>query len=278
MPVIEAKKRVYKEYKLLLSTELHYIQHVSEEYDNISKLSAHQKVMSYKKLVDSIRKSIPLEDIENIIKRSADRALSKENITQLCFDAVIQDSGDANSDPYYCRSSLTINRLKRELVEQTLQAVTESLGSEISGEIQRHIASEVRGRFDPGELRWELNLKLFLFESAVVSVVALIAGAFNPLVGLVVAVVGFIFTFMISVDVNSRAWRRNVADQIHDKMAENREKVLKEISSNVKKRCIATADHLKSLYEQLENFRRRIDVVNLHTCKFFFISFKSRII
>lgn len=256
MAVIEAKKLVYD-----LFSDFHYIQHVSEDYAEVSKLSAHQKIISLTRLIKSIRESIPLDDIENIIKRVADRALSKEKITQSCFDAVIKDSGNTKSDPYFCRSSFTIDRLKQELVEQTLQEITKSFGSEILNEIQLRFASE---ELNPGELSWGS----ILYESAYVSFFAAIVGSVNVLAGIVVAVAGFFHTFISSVDVNSREWRKKVAKQIHEKVNENRRKTLEEISSNIKQRCEETDDQLKSVCKQLEDFGERIGVLNIVKCKF----------
>lgn len=260
MSVIKAKRNIYDLY-----SDFHYIQHVSEDYAEISKLSAHQKIISLKRLVEFITwKSIPKDDIDSIVKRVAERALSKEKITQSCFDAVIQDSGNTNSDPYFCRSSFTIDRLKRELVEQTLQEVTKSFGSDIFSEMQQYAVSEISEILDPGVKKWGS----ILYESAYVSILATIVGSVNIPVGIVVAVAGLFYTFISSVDVNSRDWRKKVATQIFEKVNENRRKTLEDISSNIKERCEITTDQLKSVCDQLEDFRKRIDVVDLKKCKF----------
>lgn len=86
--------------------------------------------------------------------------------------------------------------------------------------------------------------------------------------GIVVAVAGLFYTFISSVDVNSRDWRKKVATQIFEKVNENRRKTLEDISSNIKERCEITTDQLKSVCDQLEDFRKRIDVVDLKKCKF----------
>lgn len=110
--ISEIKRKVYQEYKGYFLGETFYLQHVSEQFVEIAKLSAHRKIASYKQVIESIRESIPLHSIENIVRDAVNRALSKENITQLCNDAVIEESGNARSDPYYCRSDSTIRRLK----------------------------------------------------------------------------------------------------------------------------------------------------------------------
>lgn len=97
---------------------------------------------------------------------------------------------------------------------------------------------------------------------------ATIVGSVNIPAGIVVA--GLFYTFISSVDVNSRDWRKKVATQIFEKVNENRRKTLEDISSNIKERCEITTDQLKSVCDQLhvEDFRKRIDVVILKKCKF----------
>lgn len=272
MSVIKAKKIVHKRYKPRLCSELHYIQHVSEEYAEISKLSAHQKVMSYKRLVESIRGSIPLKDIANIVKRAADRALSKENITQLCFDAVLQECGNVNSGPYACRSFFTTERLKRELLDKTLADISNYFGSAIHDGIKRHIASEVNRKFNPGEVYWEFDSHLFFSVNFVVSHIGkCVFETVKPLLSTIMMFRRVLFTFIFSVDVNSVDWRRNVANDIYEILTENGENILKEITVNLEKGSKTTTDQLTSVCEQLEEFRKLIDVVDLETCKSFWL-------
>lgn len=266
--VIEAKEIVYNEYKHRFHSEKFYVQHASEDYDEISKLSGHQKITIYMQLVESLQESIPLGEIENIVNRAGSRTLSKENITRVCFDAVIQESGNTDSDPYYCRSFLTVRRLKQELVDKTLDSVSQSLGSDVSSEIQRHIAREFRDRFDTSQLFFTFFIPIVIFDSMIVGIGLIAAIWINPIAGLIITVVGIGATFLFAVNVNSPSWRRNVATEIHDNLATNKEKVLREISLNVKKRCIETINRLRDVSRQLEDFKREIHLIDQDTGEF----------
>lgn len=249
---------------------------MSEQCVEIAKLSAHRKIVSYKHVIESIRESIPLHSIENIVRDAVNRTLSKENITQLCNDAVIEESGNSRSDPYYCRSGSTIKRLKKELVKKTLDSVSQYLGSEISVEIQKHIESELRGKFDPSSFVFDFGLaSLVLLETFSFGALALVAGLINPLAGLLVAFVGGLVTFFTAVNVNDPSWRRNVANEIYEKVSENKQKVIKELTSDIKKRCEVTADHLTRVIRQLEDHIRRIHLIDQKAREYFVVIFFS---
>lgn len=274
--ISKTKKMVYQEYKWYFQNEKFYPQHVDEKWVEIAKLSAHRKLVSFKHVIESIRESIPLHSIENIVRDAVNRALSKENITQLCNDAVIGESGNAQSDPYYCRSSSTIRRLKGELMKKTLDSVSEYLGSEISAEIQKHIESEIKSRFDPSLFHFNFGLaSKVLVNTLSFGAVALFTAIIFPWTGLLIAVVGGFVTWFTSVNVNSPLWRRNVANEIYKQVSDSKQKLLKELASDMKKRCEITADQLTSVIRQLEGLIRRIDLIDQKARKYFFYIFRK---
>lgn len=268
--VVEAKEIVYNEYKHRFYSENFHVQHASEDYDTVFKLSGHRKITMYMQLVESLRESIPLDDIENIVNRAASRTLSKENITRVCFDAVIQESGNTNSDPYNCRSFLTVRRLKRELVDKTLDSVSQSLGSDVSREIQHHIAREFRDSFDTSQHFFTFIIPKFIFDSMIFGIAIIAAYWINLIAGVIISAVDIGATFLFAVNVNSPSWRRDIATEIHDNLAKNKEKVLKEITLNIKKRCTETINQLRDVSRQLEDFKKDIDLIDQDTGEFTF--------
>lgn len=267
--VLQGKKKVYQKYKRYFNFERFYLQHESEQYTEVAKLSAHHKVVSYKQFIESVRDSIPLQNIGNIVKAAVNRALSKESITELCFDAVIQESGNINSDPYVCRSSSTVNRLKQELMNKTVESVSKYLGTEICSEIQRHIETEIQRKFRIGtdSISTVLNFSSLILLETVLTVIASIL---NPLLGTLFAFISVVGTLLLAVNVNSRSWRRDVANEIYKHVDENKEKVLKELSKNIRIRCRITMDHLKIIADRLEEFRSSIQLNDQDDREFFF--------
>lgn len=230
-----------------------------EHYAEVSKLVAHKKIVAYIQYIMSVRNSIPINHIRDIVSDAVNRALSKESITRLCFEAVIQESGNINSDPYVCRLSSTVERLKKELIEKTLESVSGYLGSEICAEMQRHIVSDIKRKFkfdlDPFKKFLDIS-KLILLQSVLTAIAAII----NPYAGIVVGVVSAVSTVFIAVNVNSEAWRRDVATEIYEKVSKNKQEVVQEVTSNMIKRGKITIDELDIIVGQLETFRRRIDL------------------
>lgn len=268
--VLQAKKKAYQKYKKFFDFERFHLHHESEEYTEVAKLSAHQKVLSYKQFVESVRDSIPLENIEKIVKDAVNRALSKESITEQCFDAVLQESGNTSSNPYYCRSSSTVNRLKQELMRKTVESVSKYLGSEICSEIEKHIKTEFQSKFsiDTDSIYTVLNFSpLILLET----MLTVIASILNPLLGVLLAIISVVGTFLFAVNVNSRSWRRDVANEIYKQVDKNKEKVLKELLSSIRNRCKITADHLKMIADRLEEFRSSIQLNDKDTRELFFV-------
>lgn len=225
-----------------------------EHYDEVAKLIAHKKIEAYISYIMSVKNSIPINHIGDIVSDAVNRALSKESITRLCFEAVIEESGNINSDPYFCKGS-KVERLKKELIEKTLESVSGYLGSEICAEMQRRIVIKFKFDLDP--------LKKFLDISNLIliqSVLTAIAAKLNPYAGIVVGVVSAATTLFYAVNVNSESWRRDVATKIYENVSKSKQEVVQEVTSNVSKRCKITIDELDNIVGQLEIFRRRMDL------------------
>lgn len=258
--------------------------HESEEYAAIADLIAHKKVETYKQSLITVKDSIPINRIGHIVMNAVLRALSKEMITELCFEASIEESGNIDSDPYYCRSSSTVKRLKKELMEKTLQSVSDYLGSEICEEMQRYIVTDIKSKFDfdlDPFTKFHGIPKLILIQSILTGIAAYF---FNPYVSVIVGAASMVGTFIIAINVNSRSWRRNVAFEIYEKVSKKREEVVKEVTSNVKDRCVTTHLHLNYIAEQLNSFTEElagrrfgkyiyVTCIVLHVCYLIYLLF-----
>lgn len=235
--------------------------HESEEYADIAKLIAHKKVETYKQFVITVKDSIPIKRIEHIVKNAVLRALSKEKITEICFEAIIEESGNIDSDPYYCRSSSTVKRLKKELMKKTLQSVSDYLGLDICKEMQRYIVTDIKSKFDfvldPFTKFLGIS-KLTLIQSILAGLAAFFIG---PYVSVIVGAATMVGTFIIAINVNSRSWRSNVASEIYEKVSKNRDEVVKEVTSNVMERCKITTNNLDRIALQLDNFTSQLAVL-----------------
>lgn len=273
--VSETKKTVYQKYLQFFNFEGLHLQHESEQYTEVAKLSAHQKVKCYKQFVESVRDitlSILSRNIDDIVKAAVNRTFLNECIIDLCFDAVIQESGNINSDPYICRSSLTVNRLKHELICKTVESLGRYLGSEICSESQRRIETVIQNklRINTDSYSKVVNFPSLYQKYLLETMLTVIASILKPFLGPLFSLINVLGTVLFAVNVNSRSWRRDVATEIYKYLDENKEDVSKELSSDIQKLYRKTADHLKLIAEILEEFRYRIHLNRQDTRELFF--------
>lgn len=259
LDVFETKDKVNQKYKQYIYSGTYRLQHVSEENDEIAKLSAHQKILFYEQHIESIRRSFPLYDIENIVDRAASRALTYENIRDVCRHAYISGIGNVNSGSYTTRSIFTLNRITAELKDKTKESITKHLGDKIRSEISNRIRLEPESKF-----RIDLILKAINLASTIVlaSMLIVMISIVNPLAGVVaVTATGFV-TILFGQDVNSETWRDAIAEEIYKEISKRQFAIENELSSLLKQKLIVASDDLNAVAKKLEEFRRRIDSMN----------------
>lgn len=259
--VSETKERVRQNYRQYIESVKFHLHHESEQYAEISRLSALQKIKSYKQEVEFLRASIPLDNIQDIIKKAVDSALTKERIKMLCNDAKIDEIGNTNSGAYHVRFFLTLHRIKSELKKQTIESIKECLGSEICAEIKRHLDIRLRSRLPLAvivdAIEWVNKVMLAYMLIAIASIL-------NPFAGVAAVVVTGLFTFFSAQDVNSRSWRESVAMEIFKEVSNNRNSITMELSSHLWLTFNVTSDHLRTVAENLEDYRCRVAYSHLN--------------
>lgn len=240
--VTETKKKVYQKYKDYFSHESFHLQHVSESYDVISMLCAHQTIMSFQELIESFRETISLQKIKEIVKDVVNGVLRKENFTRICSNV------DSSSD---------IQHTKRELLDKTMGHIE----SEICAELQRHMELEIKMNVGPVLCYFPINR-----ESNNMSEILQIF--FRVLIVVNTFSVRNFFEFVLrSLDTsgNSSLQQKNVVDEVYVMMLKKKENILEELSKQINQKCETTSDHLKAVWEQLEYFRSRIDAIDRRT-------------
>lgn len=264
--MVEAKLKVYKTFKSHIDSENIFLHHVFEEYDEVAKLSFHRKLSWFCENIKEYSKSISEANLEKIIKEAEDKALTKTNVRDLCFGANIKDDkvdvGTAHDRSYVCYSIFRVRKLKEILVEETLQKIGESLGSEICREILRHIESRVKTKLKKDLIPLKLELTKELFASVTVIVMMAISLFFSSWLGVLVAVGTFFYTLVTTVDVNSYEWRRNVADEIHEKVTDKKSAILKKILPDIQNLCKTTSTDLKKVADSLLALQQNIQLIN----------------
>lgn len=204
-----------------------------------------------KQYVEKVRAGIPLDNIDDIVKTSIDRTLTEERIKEMCCNTYIDGVGTANDDPYFVRFFLTLNRIRGEIRQKTIEKMKERLQSELCSEITRYINLGLKSKFDL------LTVSLALSQLSGM-VIVLIASLLNPIGGVVVAVYTGVFLMVKGQDVNDRLWREKIAMEIFDEISKQRVQISKKLSSHLWTIFHETSDNLKNVAEYLEDYKRRI--------------------
>lgn len=106
-----------------------------EYYVEVVKLIVYKKIEVYILVIKLVKNSIFINYIGNIVSNVVNWVLLKESIIWFCFEVVIKESGNINSDFYFCWLSLIVNRFKKELIEKILVLFSRYLGLEICVEM-----------------------------------------------------------------------------------------------------------------------------------------------
>lgn len=127
--VIEAKLKVYKEYKTVIDSGKIFLQHVYDDYEEISKLSAHSKMTWLCSVVQNLRKS--LDCLNTILEEDMDRVLTEENILTPSQKTIVLSN------------FFDFPEIYAEFISSTLERTLEELGSTIYSEISKHFESKI---------------------------------------------------------------------------------------------------------------------------------------
>lgn len=215
------------------------MQHESEQYDKISMLSAHQIIMSFQELIESVRESISMQKIKLIVKDVVNRVLSKENITKNC----------PNVD-----SSSNVKLIKRELTKKTM----EQLETETCAELQRSMELKVKMKFGPVLCNFPIHRES-TEASETLHYILLSLFDFNLSLSRKLLEIA---SFPVTSNGNSWLWRKDVVNEVYVTTFNNKDKIIEELLEHIKQRCEVTSDHLETICEQLDNFRKRIDAID----------------
>lgn len=69
-------------------------------------------------------------------------------------------------------------------------------------------------------------------------------------------------------DINSESWRQKVADEIYEKVKENKSAILEKVRPKLDDRCRETSTELKNVAQKVLTLRENIHVVNQEQSKY----------
>lgn len=272
--MVEAVFRVYEEYETFLKSKSIVIHHVFEENEDLCKKIGVQKLKAFDKIVRSLRDSVPVAELNEIVHNAANISLSEYNIHRLCYNVFLKDGntnvGTTDNRGYRCRSPFTVKWLKEQLINKTLEAISESFASEICQGIFRHIESKVRIELETEFLELKVNISPEIFATFAVVIGTALITLFMPFLGIIVAMATFMATVIFSVDVNSISWRAKVANQIYETVSKYRYSIENDILSEIKTMCSDTKQDLQAVFNQINDRKQRIGFPDQESCMYIF--------
>ena len=267
---IEAKLQVYKEYGygFLLRDNI-LVHHDLEDTDSICKASGTLKIGALCSDILSLERNIPLRspEFETILQATFQEILSCEKIREICYHVNIEGVGTIQSPEYRCHWNFTVRRIKKELVRETLKEIGQLLGSKIALAISKHIETYLQRNLVTEFLDLEAQILDEVYTVVQALIIRFIRIFFDKLGEIFVEVLTYIATFILSVDVNSTAWRKKVADEIHGKIDQNTDSITRNILDLVIKMCTETKGDLNDVLEQIRRLSEKLSLPNQSECK-----------
>lgn len=270
--VVDAKFTVFMNYEPYLKEQTIYIHHALENSENIIKFYALRQVTLLGTIIEPIADIFPIYDLEPILQAAIDKALSRESIRTFCYGILLNDTnilvGTTENPSFSCHSVFTVRKLKEQLVQKTLLKTVEPLVSEIGSRIVKHIESKVKTKSRQRVSNLIFKIPNELVGTITGAVVTDVVSGFFPTVGIINSLVTFVVTSVLSVNVNSIIWRRQVADEIHDTIETNKAAILRKIIPEVEEICLQNVRELKAVSEEVNCFKRCLGLAEQDACKY----------
>lgn len=87
LPIVKAKLIVYKKYKHTINERKIFLQHEYDEFDEVAKMVAYQKLMAFCTSVESVIKAFSV-DLYKIITEYVGKPLRANKIKKMCLKAL----------------------------------------------------------------------------------------------------------------------------------------------------------------------------------------------
>lgn len=248
------------------------MQHIYEDFDEITKLSAYKKISFYRGFVREMIDTFSTYNLSMVIIESMNRVLTKANIRRVCFEVVVRYDhyyvGTVENNAYNCRYSGTVTRIKEILTEATLRDTARKLGSDICKGILMHIESGVQTTLSTEFGNMKSDMSNFIFREIEAIISATVVRILRTIYGVIISVTTFFITIFRPVDVNSEEWRSQVADEVYFNISKKGDFLRDFIRDNLTNLCAKTREDFEFITSELEKFQKRVIPEDQKQCKY----------
>lgn len=257
--VVDAKLAVYREYANKIDLKKTYIHHSFDEFDDIFKFCAGRKLSSYYDRVKSLKRTLARDAHHEVVTEAFSLCVTQDKVREICCVEDIHGIA-LGSGPYKCRWQSNVKSLKQDLVDKTLRKISKSLGSEISRGIYRNISNAIEDTLEVEFSDLQRRLSIDVFPHIELTFTEFLVEIFQGISDIIVAIREYLVTIIFPVDINTREWRRQVADDIFDQVSKNCPKVIDKMVDNMLNTFYPTVRDLKGMKKKIKTTIRRLDL------------------
>lgn len=264
--VDDAKFLVDKTFKSYIGHGHIFIHHECEDTDDIARWIACEHIVPSCEYLESIIESISETHLVSALDDAFNISCTRENIRKLCYEIFIQTKdetvGAVGCQSYVCRLSFNVQRLKSTLVKDTLSKTANFLGAKICSGILHHVETMVQKKIEEDLTRQQFKFSDEIHENIEISIRAIINSVFAAAVDFIISIGVFFITIIYPVDINSKAWRKQIADEIFVKIRDSRSTLKERILEKIGSVCSNTSDDLKYILANLTNFKLKVSSID----------------
>lgn len=257
--VVDAKLAVYREYASIIDLKKTYIHHSFDEFDDIFKFCAGRKLSSYYDRVKSLKRSLERDAHHEVVTEAFSICVTRDKVREICFEEDIHGIA-LESGPYKCRWQYNVKSLKQDLVNKTLRKLSKSLGSEIAKGIYQNISNAIERTLEAEFMDLRRRLSIEVFPHIALTFTAFLIEIFQGISDIIVAIREYLVTILFPVDINTREWRRQVADDIFEQVSKNCPKLIDKMVDNMLSMFDPTVTDLKNMKEKIKTTIRLLDL------------------
>lgn len=250
--VIDAKLAVYRKYAHSIDLQNTYLHHMLEDCDEFARFCAGWELSSYYDLVKSLEKAFTENAYRQVVTRAFARCVTRNRVREICYQEYI-DGKALGSGPCKCRLQTTVRSLRKDLIDKTLRKISESLESEICRDIYQNISEVVKVTLEFEFSVIGQHLFDYIIQLIELNFRAILIEIFQGISDIIVSITEFFVTIIFPVDINTREWRRQVADDIFEQVSDKSPGIIDKIVENISSTFSPTRHELEDIKYQIKS-------------------------
>lgn len=240
--------KVFRTYKENFSFDYTFIHHDYDDNLEISKISVFDTASLFLEKNHFVILSTELPNFRGIILDELNANFSKGDVFHLCFDVFLKndesDVGTVEHDSYICKSKTILGQIRQMLVKETIKKACKSFGLAIHRQVKCQLPDLFQRRFSntiPSDIYASISMNAVAnnFHCDICWPESKLTSESLP----------------IPIDVNSKEWRKGVAETLLSMFQDKKEVIVDRIVENCKNAEDVLQDVLTMVKDVAEKYR-----------------------